>query len=245
MSMLLSNLPFIFKGLLMTLGLSGVTLVFATGLASLMGMLAVARPPGVRWAARGLTELFRGVPLIVNVFFIYFGMPIFGLELSPFVSIVVSLTIWGGANGAEIVRGGLRAVPAHQLSSGVALGMRPWQVLVLIQVPQAVRAILPAYVGLATQIVQATSLGALIGVTEFMRVGQGIVDRVTVMEGWNPAFAVYAGVLLVYFVICSLLSAWGRRLERRASLGFQAASRPRRGDVELPEPASTISASTA
>lgn len=217
MDLLTNNLAFIGKGLLMTLALSLLTLFFSTVVAAVMGLAAMAHSRLLRWSVRSLTELFRGVPLIVNVFFIYFGMPIFGLELSPFVSIVISLTIWGGANGAEIVRGGLRAVPAHQISSALALGMKSWEVLLLIQVPQAFRSILPAYVGMMTQIVQATSLGTLIGVTEFMRTGQSIVDRVTVMEGWNPAFAIYGGVLLVYFLICSLLSAWGRHLERRAT----------------------------
>ncbi|MFL9927365.1 amino acid ABC transporter permease [Herbaspirillum lusitanum] len=217
MDLLTNNLGFIGKGLMMTLALSLATLICATLVAAVMGLAAVARLRSLRWSVRSLTELFRGLPLIVNVFFVYFGMPIFGLELTPFVSIVISLTLWGGANGAEIVRGGLRAVPAHQLSSALALGMKPWEVLLLIQVPQAFRSILPAYVGMMTQIVQATTLGTLIGVTEFMRVGQNIVERVTVMDGRNPAFAVYAGVLLVYFVICSLLSAWGRRLERRSS----------------------------
>lgn len=219
MDLLLNNLAFLGKGLLMTLELSLLTLLFSTVVAAVMGLASTSRLRSVRWSVRSLTELFRGLPLIVNVFFIYFGMPIFGLELSPFVSIIISLTIWGGANGAEIVRGGLRAVPAHQLNSALALGMRPRQVLLLIQLPQALRSILPAYVGMLTQIVQATSLGTLIGVTEFMRSGQSIVDRVTVMDGWNPSFAVYAGILLVYFLICSLLSAWGRRLERSLSVG--------------------------
>lgn len=219
MDLLIANLPFIGKGLLMTLSLALLSLVFATLVACIMGLVAVAGSAPVRWTARGLTELFRGVPLIVNVFFVFFGMPIFGLELTPFVAIVISLTLWGGANGAEIVRGGLRGVPAHQLNSALVLGLKSWEVLLLIQVPQAVRSILPAYIGLATQIVQATSLGALIGVTEFLKVGQGIVERVTVMEGWNPAFGIYSGVLLVYFLICSVLSAWGRRLERNAAHG--------------------------
>lgn len=238
MDLLINNLAFIGKGLLMTLALSLLTLFFATVVAAVMGLAAMAQSTPLRWTVRSLTELFRGVPLIVNVFFIYFGMPIFGLELSPFVSIVISLTIWGGANGAEIVRGGLRAVPAHQLSSALALGMKSWEVLLLVQVPQAIRSIMPAYVGMMTQIVQATSLGTLIGVTEFMRTGQSIVDRVTVMEGWNPAFAVYAGVLLVYFLICSLLSAWGRHLERRAT--HERTRHPTPEDEPLSEVSATM-----
>lgn len=217
MNLLISNLGFIGKGLAMTLALSVLTLALASLVAAVMGMLSISRFAPLRWLVRSLTELFRGVPLIVNVFFVYFVMPLIGVELSPFTSIVISLTIWGGANGAEIVRGGLRAVPVHQLNSALALGMKSWEVLLMVQVPQAIRSIMPAYIGMMTQIVQATSLGTLVGVTEFMRTGQSIVDRVTVMDGWNPAFIVYAGVLLVYFAMCSLLSAWGRRLERRSS----------------------------
>jgi polar amino acid transport system permease protein len=226
MNVLLANLGFIGKGLWMTLSLSVLSLVAATLAGCLLGMLGVAASVPLRWSARSVIELFRGLPLIVNVFFVFFGLPILGVELAPFVAIVISLTVWGGGNIAEIVRGGLNAVPAHQLKSAVALGMQPWQVMCVVQAPQAVRSILPAYVGMATQVVQATSLGALIGVTEFLRVGQGIVERMTVMDGWNPAFAVYAGVLLVYFLICSVFSACGRHLERRAARGYRTGREP-------------------
>ncbi len=215
--MLITNLPAIGQGLLMTLALSLLVLLLSTIVSVVMGFLTVSNITAVRWITRSTIEVFRGLPLIINVFFIYFGVPLLGMELSPFTSIVISLTIWGGANGAEIVRGGLRSVAAHQLNSALALGMKSWEVLFLVRAPQAFRSILPGYIGLMTQIVQATTLGALLGVTEFLRVGQSIVDRVTVMEGWNPAFIVYSGVLLVYFVICSALSAWGRWLERRAT----------------------------
>ncbi|SNB79148.1 polar amino acid transport system permease protein [Pseudomonas sp. LAIL14HWK12:I4] len=83
------------------------------------------------------------------------------------------------------------------------------------------KAILPAYTGLLTILVQATSLGALVGVGEFLKVGQIIIERETVMTGVSPAFAVYGVVLLVYFVICSALTWLSRYLERR--LGRPAA----------------------
>lgn len=82
-------------------------------------------------------------------------------------------------------------------------------------VPQSMKAILPAYTGLLTILVQATSLGALVGVGEFLKVGQIIIERETVMTGVSPAFSVYAVVLLVYFVICSALTWLSRYLERR------------------------------
>ena len=81
--------------------------------------------------------------------------------------------------------------------------------------PQALRAIVPPFTGLLTLLIQATSLGALVGVSEFLKVSQIIVERSTVMGGESPAFRVYAAVLLVYFVICSLLTWLSRYLERR------------------------------
>ncbi|HBC02490.1 MAG TPA: amino acid ABC transporter permease, partial [Pseudomonas sp.] len=167
------------------------------------------------WAIHGYVELFRSIPLIVNVFFIFFGAPLLGINLSPFAAVTLGLTLWGSANGIEIVRGGLLSVPRHQWKSAWALGLRPWHIYVYIVVPQSLKAILPAYTGLLTLLVQATSLGALVGVSEFLKVGQIIVERSTMMGGVNPAFTVYSVVLLVYFVICSALTWLSRYLERR------------------------------
>jgi polar amino acid transport system permease protein len=169
----------------------------------------------LRWVIHGYVELFRSIPLIVNVFFIFFGAPMLGLDLSPFAAVVTGLTLWGSANGIEIVRGGLESVSRHQWKSAWTLGLRPWQIYLHVIAPQSMKAILPAYTGLLTMLVQATSLGALVGVGEFLKVGQIIVERSTVMTGVSPAFSVYGLVLLVYFVICSLLSWLSRYLERR------------------------------
>lgn len=217
MHIILENKTFILHGLLMTLALAGVTLVFSTLLGVLLGVLAVTRSRLLRWMVRAYVELFRDIPLIVNIFFVFFGLPLVltGVEMTPFVAVSVGLSLWGGANGAEIVRGGLQAVPRHQWQSAMALGLKTWQILVFIVVPQAVRAILPPFTGLLTLVIQATSLGALVGVGEFLRVGQIIIERTTVMEGQSPAFQVYLAVLVVYFLICSALTWLSRRLETR------------------------------
>lgn len=215
MQILLNNFVFISQGLGMTISLALVTLLFSTIIAFLLGTLAVTRFRWLRWVVRGYVEIFRDIPLIVNIFFIFFGAPLMGLELSPFAAVTVGLSLWGGANGAEIVRGGFESVPRHQWLSASALGLKSWEVFVFIVGPQALKAILPPFVGLLTLLVQATSLGALVGVSEFFKVGQIIVERTTVMEGWNPAFAVYSAVLFIYFLICSALTWFGRQLERR------------------------------
>jgi polar amino acid transport system permease protein len=217
MQILLENRTFILAGLLKTLALAGVTLGFSTLIGVLLGVLAVTRFKSLRWIVRAYVELFRDIPLIVNIFFIFFGLPLVlkGIEMTPFVAVTVGLSLWGGANGAEIVRGGLQSVPRHQWQSAMALGLKTWEILLFIVGPQAVKAILPPFTGLLTLLIQATSLGALVGVGEFLRVGQIIVERTTVMEGRSPAFSVYLAVLVVYFLICSVLTWLSRRLEQR------------------------------
>jgi polar amino acid transport system permease protein len=217
MQIILANQTFILQGLLMTLALAGVTLVFSTLLGVLLGVLAVTRFTLLRWMVRAYVELFRDIPLIVNIFFIFFGVPLVlkGVEMTPFVAVTVGLSLWGGANGAEIVRGGLQSVPRHQWRSAMALGLKTWEIFLFIVGPQAVKSILPPFTGLLTNLIQATSLGALVGVGEFLRVGQIIVERTTVLEGRSPAFKVYLAVLIVYFLLCSALTWLSRRLEKR------------------------------
>ncbi|QDD87844.1 amino acid ABC transporter permease [Pseudomonas oryzihabitans] len=215
MSFFLENWNFVVKGLLMTLQLALVVLLFTTLVSAVFGVLATLPQRWLGWLIHGYVELFRSIPLIVNVFFIFFGAPLLGLDLSPFAAVTTGLTLWGSANGIEIVRGGLQAVPRHQWKSAWALGLPRWRIYLHIVGPQSLKAILPAYTGLLTLLVQATSLGALVGVGEFLKTGQTLIERTTMMTGASPAFTVYGTVLLVYFVICSLLSWLSRYLERR------------------------------
>lgn len=215
MSFFLENWNFVVKGLLMTLQLALVVLLFTTLVSVVFGVLATLPQRWLGWLIHGYVELFRSIPLIVNVFFIFFGAPLLGLDLSPFAAVTTGLTLWGSANGIEIVRGGLEAVPRHQWKSAWALGLPRWRIYLHIIGPQSLKAILPAYTGLLTLLVQATSLGALVGVGEFLKTGQTLIERTTMMTGASPAFTVYGTVLLVYFIICSLLSWLSRYLEHR------------------------------
>lgn len=215
MNLFIENLPFILQGVRTTLALAAVTLVFSTLIAFLLGTLAVTRFRWLRLTIKIFVEILRGIPLVVNIFFVFFVAPLLGLELSSFTSAVVALSLWAGANGTEVVRGGFEVVPRHQWESADALGLKSWEVFVFIIGPQALRGIIPPFVGILTLLVQATSLGALVGVSEFFKVNQIIVERTTLMQGHSPAFFVYLWVLVFYFCICSCLSWLGRWLERR------------------------------
>jgi polar amino acid transport system permease protein len=215
MDILIENQTFILKGLAMTLAIAVATLLFSTVIAAVLGVLASLKNKTLRLLIWLYVEFFRAIPLVVNIFCIYFVLPLFDIHLSPFWAVTVGLTLWGSANGIEIVRGGILSIPSHQWRSAWALGMSTYEIYRYVIGPQALRAIVPPFTGLLTLLVQATSLGALVGVSEFLKVSQIIVERETVMGGESPAFTVYAVVLLVYFVICSLLTWLSRYLERR------------------------------
>ncbi|BBK41626.1 amino acid ABC transporter permease [Allostella vacuolata] len=214
MDLILANGWILAEGLRQTFQLAVVTLLCATVVSVLIGVLSVTRFAWARLVALCYVEFFRDIPLLVNMLFVYFGAPLVGLSLSPFAAALISLTLWGGANGAEIVRGGINAVPRHQTASAVALGLKPWEIFRFIILPQALLPILPPFTGLFANLIQATTLASLVGVAEFFRIGGIIVERTTLQEGHSPAFLIYGFVLVVYFVICSGLTWLSRRLER-------------------------------
>ena len=223
MELIAANAPLFLRGLAVTFALALVTLVFSTVLSVIFGLMSISRRPALRVGARAFVEVFRGTPLIVNLLFVYFGAPLVGLALEPFAAAVVGLSSWGGANGAEIVRGGFNAVPRHQTESAVALGLSGWHDSLFVLAPQVLLPIIPAFTGLFSVLIQATSLASLIGALEFLRTAQIVVERTTLMTGDTPAFLIYAFVLAVYFVVCAALAALTRRLEQRL------ASRTQRG----------------
>lgn len=209
------NAPLLWIGLQATLQLALVTLLASVLIGSVLGTLATVKSRLTRRLVALYVEVFRDIPLIVTVFAIFFGAPAFGLALQPFPAVALGLSLWGGANAAEIVRGGLQAIPSGQAEAAAALDLRPWQTYALILWPQALRGVLPAMTGLLALLIQSTSLGALVGVTEFLKASGLVIENSTVMRGVNPSFGVYAFVLLVYFAVCSVLTALSRALERR------------------------------
>ena len=214
MLLVFNNLLFFALGLAHTLQLAVVTLICSTLLGVVLGGVATFEHPLPKLLVRGYVNVLRGIPLIVNVLFVYFVAPILGLTLNSFTAAAVSLSLWGGANCAEIVRGGLQSVPRGQREAVRALALPPLVGFVKVILPQALRPIIPALAGMFTLLVQSTALGALVGVPELFRNGGIVVERAVIEQGSSPAFPVYGAVLLTYFVVCSLLTRVTRGLER-------------------------------
>ncbi len=224
MDLLIANAHFFLNGVLQTFELAGVTLFFATIISVIFGTMAVTRYRLLHVVSRVYVEFFRDIPLLVNVLFVYFGAPLIGIPLSPFAAATVSFSLWGGANGAEIVRGGLNSVSRHQVMSSMALGLKPWEIFWYIIGPQALLPIIPPFTGLFSLLIQATSLASMVGAMEFFRRAQIVVERTTLREGYSPAFLVYGFVLLVYFVICASLAVLTKRLEQNLTTRWSSRS---------------------
>ena len=141
--LLAENAGILLSGLRATLELAVFTLCCATVVSILIGLTSVSRFAPLRAIAVCYVEFWRDIPLLVNMLFVYFGAPLIGVPLKPFTAALLSLTLWGGANGAEIVRGGISSVGRHQFASATALGLKRWEIYRYVVLPQALMPILP------------------------------------------------------------------------------------------------------
>ena len=240
MALLLEYRAYLLAGLAQTLLMS---LVVALG-GTLWGIVLTA---GIRspWAwlralSATLTELFRDVPLMVTVLLAYFVLPLAGIGLDPFWSTCVAISAWGGANAAQIFRAGLLSVSKSQRETAAAFGMTGLKGLILIVLPQAMPVIIPPYVGLLTALVQATSLGAVVGAGELLRSGQVLIEQTTIMKGGSPAYIVYGAILIVYFLLCRLISMVGMQVEKIFLKPYARTASHNQGVEKAPDVTSSV-----
>jgi polar amino acid transport system permease protein len=179
-----------------------------------------------------ILNLARGIPLLVWIFAIFFVLPHAGLRLSAFTTAAVALTLFASVTIAEIFRGGILAVPRSQTEAGLALGLSPLRVFVLVVLPQALRVVLPGMVSQFIFLVKASALISLLGVSEMMHVGREIIERT--LQG----FEVMALIWIFYTIVCLPLGIFGRWLERRLAAGGAGApgDKNRGGPLHLAEP---------
>ena len=165
--------------------------------------------------ATGFTQIFQGTPLLMQLFLVFFGAPVLGLEISPWLAAGIALVLNTSAFVGEIWRGSIQAVPRGQWEAAEALGLHYAARMRKVVLPQAWRIALPPTVGYMVQVIKGTSLAAIIGFTEITRAGQ-IINNAT----FEPLI-VFSVVGAVYFTLCWPLSLWAGRIEQRraAALG--------------------------
>ena len=177
------------------------------GLALLIARLA--KLPGAERLVSGYVQLFQGTPLLMQLFFLFFGLSGLGLSLSNWTAAAIALTLYSSAFFTEIWRGCVNAVPRGQWEASTALAMNLGEQLRHVIGPQALRVAVPPTVGFAVQIIKGTALASVIGFAELTKTGSTIANAT-----FRP-FTVFAFVALLYFALCFPVSLWARSLERK------------------------------
>ena len=179
--------------------------------------VALARSADGAWpraVSTGFIRLFQGTPLLLQLFLIFFGAPVLGWDINPWVAAAVALVLNTSAFLGEIWRGCIQAIPRGQWEAAEALGLHYGSRMRDVILPQAAKIALPPTVGYLVQVVKGTSLAAIIGFTEVTRAGQ-IVNNAT----FQP-LTVFGVVAAIYFVLCWPLSRLAARLERRRAVAL-------------------------
>jgi len=210
----LSSIPQLLTGIPYTLLISfgGLAIGFLIGI--LFGLLRISRTAWLRVPAVAYIEIFRGTPVLVQVLFIFYGLPsVIGTSIDPITAGIAAIAVNSGAYISEIVRGGVQSIERGQREAGLSLGLSRYQTFKHVIWPQALRRMIPSLGNQAIISIKDTSLFAVIGVGELVRQGQ-----IYIATTFN-ALEVYLMVAVLYLVITLSLSFLLRMLERKGLVG--------------------------
>ncbi|PNY79441.1 amino acid ABC transporter permease [Deinococcus koreensis] len=210
------------RGAQLTVSLSLLAAVFGLLLGVVAGLARMSRFAAVRLLAGAYIETFRGTPLLVQLFFLYFAVPQFlPIRLEAYWTAVVGLSLFAGAYAAEIVRGSLNSVPRGQTEAARALGLSPLLTLTRVQIPQALRIALPAFGNQFIGLLKDSSLAGVITVTELLLTTRGLVSI-----NFQPVW-MYLAVGLIYYLLSYIAARLFALLEHRLNRPYLAAARLR------------------
>lgn len=194
-----------------TIGLSAIAFVGGGIAGAILLCLQLSRMKISGVLVSGYVQLFQGIPLLMQLFLVYFGLPLLGLDTSAIFAASLCLTLYTSAYLTEIWRGSVEAIPQQQWEAAQSLALNFREQLRYIILPQALRIALAPTVGFLVQVIKNTALASVIGFVELTRSGQ-IISNAT----FSP-FLVYGSVAILYFLVCFPLSMWSRHLEQRLS----------------------------
>lgn len=209
------NLQRLAAGLWLTAKISFISVGISCVTGTIFGLLMRSRNALLRAGCFLYLEAVRIIPILVWLFLLYFGLPEWtGIHLDGLWVCVWIFVLWGTAEMGDLVRGALESIEKHQVESGLAIGLSRWQVFRFIELPQSVRRVLPGSINLFTRMIKTSSLAALIGVIEVVKVGQQIIEN-SLLTMPNASFWVYGLIFMLYFLCCWPLSLWAARLEHK------------------------------
>jgi polar amino acid transport system permease protein len=194
-------------GALITLNITFVSFLISLAIGIVVGV-ARSRPGKLRYFFAPYVEFFRGTPLLIQLFFIYYALPAAGITLQNMTAAYVGIGLCGGAYISEIIRAALMAVPREQEEAARSTGLSSLQTLVYVVLPQAVRVAIPPIMNAFASQLKETSLVSVLAINELTRSGQMIYSRT-----FRP-FEIYLAVALIYFAMTFSVALFSRYLER-------------------------------
>jgi polar amino acid transport system permease protein len=209
LSLFLKSLPALAKGAVITAELTLVSILIGALIGTIVGVVRVSGRPILSALAAGYVTLMRGVPLLVTLLFLYYGLPSAGVRLDAFTVAIIALSITSGAYIGEIVRAGIQSIDPGQLRAARSLGMSWAKAMRRIILPQAMRRVLPPLTNEALTLLKNTSLVSTIALADLLRAGLEIMT-------WQAnTFSPFAGVALFYLLLTLPLVWLNTRLEQR------------------------------
>jgi polar amino acid transport system permease protein len=206
------------EGLPNTLKLAGFAVMASLLVGIVLGTLITIRFRPLQAVIRFYIEVWRGLPILVTVLFIYWMATAqvggFRFELSAFMSAAIGLSLWGSAQVAEATRGAVQSIPREQHEAASALGFGWVGRHVFVIVPQALRRLIPPMVGLLVNVIQNTTIASVIGVAEVLETANRQFENLTLAGDGHP-IAIFGFVMVIFFVISFPLTRLAAYLERR------------------------------
>ncbi|HAC70014.1 MAG TPA: amino acid ABC transporter permease [Pseudomonas sp.] len=212
---LVAQWPALLDGLAMTLKVSLLAIVLSLAIGVVGGAVRLFRVPLMAQLAALYVELIRNTPILVQLFFIFYGLPAVGLGLSLFWSGVLCLSLWAGAYQVENLRGGLATVERGMREASLALNLKPWQYFCLIALPIAVRTALPAVLNTAISLLKNSSYLQAIGLAELTFVA---VDRIATDF---RALEMFSAICVLYLCLVAVLALATQRLSAHLQRPFR------------------------
>ena len=206
--------PILLQGLGQTLLLSVVVVPLGLLGGMILALLSTAKSPWIRWPLMAWVDVFRALPPLVLLVFVYAGLPFAGLEVNAFTAVAIGFFLNTGAYYGEILRAGIASVPPGQSEAARSMGLSRWQTMRLVVLPQAVRNVLPDLISNTLEVVKLTSIAAVVAMPELLfqaRQAQSVTFNATPIMA-----AAFAYFILLWPVVRLLSKLENKQLARRA-----------------------------
>ena len=208
----LGTWPAFVPAVVLSLKVWGITLLLSTVVATLLAVVRIYRPPILYWIVSIFIQLFRSTPLLVQLYFFYFGLPYVGVMISEMGVALLAVTLINAAFSAEIIRAGIESIHRTQFDAGHSLGLSFYNIMRHIILPQAFRKIIPPLTGQFTLLIKGTALLSVIALREITETARSLsVITFRPLESFLPAIILYlAATLPLFYVSKQLERSWAR-----------------------------------